>query len=49
MNFLRDRGIVQYSRRGYLVLNQKGIESFVGVTPSRVSVAAPAAAPLLPR
>jgi CRP-like cAMP-binding protein len=49
MNFLRDRGLVQYSRRGYLVLNQKGIESFDGATPSSVSVAASAAAPLLPR
>jgi len=49
MNFLRDRGLVRYSRRGYLVLNLAGIANYDGVAPSRVSVAAFSATPVLPR
>ncbi len=29
MNFLRTRGMVDYSRRGYIVLNLKALENYV--------------------
>lgn len=43
MNFLRGRGLVHYSRRGYLVLNAEGIANYDGAAPSRASLAASAA------
>jgi CRP/FNR family transcriptional regulator, cyclic AMP receptor protein len=49
MNFLRGRGLVHYSRRGYLVLNAAGIANYDGAVPSRLSVAAAPAARVLPR
>jgi len=49
MNFLRDRGLVRYSRRGYLVLNREGIANYDGAAPSRVADAAISVARVLPR
>lgn len=49
MNFLRDRGLVHYSRRGYLVLNVEGMANYDGAAPSRASAAVVSAARVLPR
>lgn len=49
MNFLRDRGLVRYSRRGYLVLDLDSIENYDSTAPSRVTSVDPAPLPLLPR